>query len=209
MAIITDIKQTKRKDGRIVELYVDDEMFGYFFNECFEKYAVRIGQRLDNELLVDLVFANSIIEVKYLLISNIKKFPKSERKCREFLAGKGYAPDIINNVVDGLVKEKVIDDCDYVRKYIKYYRDYEGDIKLKNELINKGFSVKDIDEALSVKFDCNNTIIRLAKKYMKNKELTNANRYKLYNYLIGKGFDVASVKRSVNSYGAWENNDWM
>lgn len=209
MAIITDIKETKRKDGRIVELYAGDEMLGYFYKESLEKCAVRVGQILDNELLVDLAFANSYIEVEDLLTSNIKRFPKSERKCREFLTGKGYASDIVNKVVDRLVLDGVIDDCDYIRKYIKYYRDYEGDTKIKNELINKGFSVVDIDEALSVKFDCEDTILRLTKKYMKNRQLNNTNRYKLYKYLVGKGFDIASVKQSVNNYGAWENNDWL
>ncbi|WP_064590905.1 regulatory protein RecX [Streptobacillus moniliformis] len=103
---------------------------------------------------------------------------------------------IINDVIEKLKKLNLLDDKEFVFRYVNINPNYSIN-KLKSKLISKGISIDIINEVLS-ELDLNENQEELIKKFiLKNSKL---DKQKLFRKLINKGFEYSSILNCLN-YG--------
>ena len=90
-----------------------------------------------------------------------------------------------------------INDINYAKIYIRSVKNKYGKVKIIANLRQKGVSDKDIDEVMQEFESDTDSIMALAQKYMKNKEVNQDNISKLYRHLLSKGFDYDEVNSVV------------
>ena len=88
------------------------------------------------------------------------------------------------------IKENTQEDLDVGEQYV-----IDGEIVDNSGIVGPKF--KDIDEVMQEFESDTDSIMALAQKYMKNKEVSQDNISKLYRHLLSKGFDYDEVNSVV------------
>jgi regulatory protein len=134
----------------------------------------------------------------YLLL---RQRPRSEYEIRNRLKMKGYGPDVIDGVVDGLRKSGEIDDARFARLWIesRMHMNPVGDVVLKHELREKGVGDEVIDAALDKKAaDYDESAIALAMARERFEQLRKIDRRRalkrVYDFLLRRGFKYDVVR---------------
>ena len=133
--------------------------------------------------------------VKYL---NVRM--RSTYEIRQYLRGKGFAGEDIEEVLELLAKYKYIDDAAYAGAFIRDRLNFNpcGSKKMYAELRKRGISGDVINEALAENMDAeieSEAALKVALKQHTD------NREKLLRYLLGRGFTYSAAKSAV---AAWE-----
>ena len=82
----------------------------------------------------------------------------------------------------------------YADSYIASHKNF-GKLKLKQQLLQKGISQTIVEQKLQDEnFDQSQEILKLAQKYMKNKQDNKENYIKMIKHLMNKGFEYETIK---------------
>lgn len=128
--------------------------------------------------------------IKYIVIAR-----KTENEVRNKLRKLNCEEDIIEKVIDHLIKLNYINDYDYVDAYIRQcmrllnYSIYE----IKNKLLQKGIKKDIIEEKIQILYE-NGYEEKIVQKLLKGK-LKSAEPLKQRQYLFRRGF---KCKFSIN-----------
>ena len=79
---------------------------------------------------------------------------------------------------------RFLDDGDYAESYAKSYSKTKGKRLIEMELKKRGVSEEDMSDAIENIGDQTESAVRLAEKYLKNKQKDKANMLKCYKYLL-------------------------
>ena len=199
MSLITKIEpQAKNKDR------VNIFLAGEFKLGCSLELAMlnhlKVNTEISDEQLEKLVFENEKGQALNKAVTLLGKNLKTRRQMRTYLNDKGYSKNIVDYVIDKLSEYNYINDINYATIYVKSVKNKYGKLKIINNLRQKGISEKDIDEVMQEFESDTQSILTLAQKYMKNKEINQDNMAKLYRHLLSKGFgydEVNSIVRSI------------
>lgn len=199
MSLITKIEpQAKNKDR--VNIFLDDEFKLGCSLELAMLNHLKVNTEISDEQLEKLVFENEKGQALNKAVTLLGKNLKTRRQMRTYLNDKGYSKNIVDYVIDKLSEYNYINDINYATIYVKSVKNKYGKLKIINNLRQKGISEKDIDEVMQEFESDTQSILTLAQKYMKNKEINQDNMAKLYRHLLSKGFgydEVNSVLRSI------------
>ncbi len=195
MGKITDIKPQQKNKSR-VSLFIDGRFFCGLEKIAAAEHRLNIGDEIDEVKLTETVFESECASAfeksaKYLGIR-----PRTAREIKTYLAGKGYSDKVVQRTSDKLTEYGYIDDKDYCRLYVEFYKAKSGVKKLESELRQKGISDDIINEALSEIDDQTESALRLAEKYLRSHA---PDKRKLTAYLLSKGFEYDSVREAVKS----------
>lgn len=199
--IITKISQQKSNKKRF-SIYVDDK---YSFS-MDELDLLRLGLKENNDISKDdLTQYKDYYEYKSAKSTAIKYLCRKMRSAHEIndkLKLKGYSNDIITRVIDELAELKYIDDEALSQFFINDTSKFNpcGKRLLKAKLAQKGINKNIIDEKLSGIGEDGE--IALAKKLInkKFKDIFGFDRketYKVYQFLLRKGFDYDVIDKAV------------
>lgn len=201
---ITEIKKIGK--GQRYALYLDDIFFGVFEAEVLARYCLKSGQCFEQDFFDKLKIENGDYACFNRGLSALEKSMKSEKMLKDYFAKKGYPIQCIDKAIVKLKEYGYIDDEVYCENFIASYKNSKSKRKIKYDLLAKGIDeniiekkLEEIDEELE-----QNKALELAKKYVKNKDKSIKTKQKVYNYLVGKGFDYAVVAKT------WEaiESDW-
>lgn len=199
MSLITKIEpQAKNKDR--VNIFLDGEFKLGCSLELAMVNHLKVNTEISDEQLEKLVFENEKGQALNKAVTLLGKNLKTRRQMRTYLNDKGYSKNIVDYVIDKLSEYNYINDINYATIYIKSVKNKYGKLKIINNLRQKGISEKDIDEVMQEFESDTQSILTLAQKYMKNKEINQDNMAKLYRHLLSKGFgydEVNSIVRSI------------
>lgn len=199
MSLITKIEpQAKNKDR--VNIFLDGEFKLGCSLELAMLNHLKVNTEISDEQLEKLVFENEKGQALNKAVTLLGKNLKTRRQMRTYLNDKGYSKNIVDYVIDKLSEYNYINDINYATIYVKSVKNKYGKLKIINNLRQKGISEKDIDEVMQEFESDTQSILTLAQKYMKNKEINQDNMAKLYRHLLSKGFgyeEVNSVVRSI------------
>lgn len=199
MSLITKIEpQAKNKDR--VNIFLDGEFKLGCSLELAMLNHLKVNTEISDEQLEKLVFENEKGQALNKAVTLLGKNLKTRRQMRTYLNDKGYSKNIVDYVIDKLSEYNYINDINYATIYVKSVKSKYGKLKIINNLRQKGISEKDIDEVMQEFESDTQSILTLAQKYMKNKEINQDNMAKLYRHLLSKGFgydEVNSVVRSI------------
>ena len=125
---------------------------------------------------------------------------KTEKQIKDKLKKLGYLDEIIDSTLEKLKGYGYVDDGDFARRFTTTYKGVKGKKLIKLELKKKGVSDVDAENAVSEIQSQQETVDKLAEKYLKNKEKDKNNILKCYKYLLSKGFDYDEAKQAVEKY---------
>ena len=185
-------------------IFFDNDKTIDLYENIILKNNLLLKKEISNSDLEIIKLDNEKEEIYELALSYIKIKMRSKKEIYNYLIKKGYDKNEINKVIDRLEKESYINEELYIKSCIndKLYLSNDGPNKIKNNLINEGFSVDLVDNALD------NNDIDLYQKLEKliDKKISSIKNYsgeilklKLITYFINLGYDKELIERVLSN----------
>lgn len=199
MKKITDIKE-QLKNKKRVSVYLDGEYYCGLDLVTALKYRLKVGEFIEEERLVEIQYTSEMQACFDKALTFISSSVKTEKQIKDKLKKLGYLDEIIDSTLEKLKGYGYVDDGDFARRFTTTYKGVKGKKLIKLELKKKGVSDTDAENAVSEIQSQQETVDKLAEKYLKNKEKDKNNILKCYKYLLSKGFDYDEAKQAVEKY---------
>jgi len=196
---ITEIKKIGK--GERYYLYLDDEFFGIYEAEILARYCLKTGQSYDEEFFDNLKTENGNYACFNRGLAVLEKSMKTEKMLKDYLYSKGYTKECVDYGVKKIKEYGYINDESFCENYISSYLNSKSKRKMKYDLLSKGVNENIINAALEKLIDDDaerENCLKIAQKYMKNREFDIKTKQKFYNHLAGKGFSFDDIAH------AWE-----
>lgn len=206
MKQITDIKEQSKNKKR-VSVFLDGEFYCGLDLVTALKYRLKKGEFISENELIKIQFDAELQACFDRALKFISSSLKTEKQVRDKLKSLGYLDEVIDKALEKLKSYDFIDDEDYSNKYVSTYKGVKGKRLIKLELQKKGVSEAFIDTALKETENQKDACLKIAEKYLKNKEITKQNLLKCYKHLLSKGFDYDDSKSAISSFDNLDNLD--
>lgn len=195
MKEITEIKKFGKGDR--YKLYLDGDYAGIFEAEILARHCLKTGEKYDEDFFKQLEIENGDYACFNRGLNALEKSMKSEKMLKSYLKEKGYPSICINKAVDKLKEYGYVDDEAYAENFIATYSSSKSKRRMKYDLMSKGIKEEIIEIKLSSLDDEDerNKCLKFAEKFMKNREFDLKTKQKLYNHLLGKGYDYDAIGR--------------
>lgn len=195
---ISKLEIQKRNKSR-VNLYLDGEFFCGLSLETVIKNHLKEGEKV-SQAQVNLLKTDS--ERKSALdkvMRHMSRTPKTEKELYFFLKKKEFEPKVIGFVLNKLKEYDLIDDALYAKNYVTSKSKKQGRRKIAYDLRRRGISEDLIDYSLQNFSEEKESIYEIAKKYLRNKDLTPLTKQKTYRYLASRGFITSDILSCLNT----------
>lgn len=191
-----DLYRVLLDNGEIIDIYEDVILANNLL------YKSEIEQNLLDKINIENNYQLAYnISVKYIMVRL-----RSINEIKVYLTKKGYSKDVIDKVIEKLIKNKLLDDEIFTKAYINDKLNFTnvGKYKLISELTTK----MKVDNSVvynvleSYKEVWNDRIEKLINKYLKSNKKYRGNtlKNKLYIYLVNLGYDKDKVISVLNNY---------
>ena len=191
-----DLYRVLLDNGEIIDIYEDVILANNLL------YKSEIDQSLLDKINIENNYQLAYnISVKYIMVRL-----RSINEIKVYLTKKGYSKDVIDKVIEKLIKNKLLDDEVFTKAYINDKLNFTnvGKYKLINELTTK----MKVDNSVvynvleSYEEVWNDRIDKLINKYLKSNKKYRGNtiKNKLYIYLVNLGYDKDKVISILNNY---------
>lgn len=204
MAIVTGLEVQKKDDTR-VNLYLDGNFFVGISMELVLLHQIKKGMEVDEQFLLNLVFEDEKEKAMGRAVKYLGGTLKTTKQLRDYLKKKEYSEQTIDYVIDKMKEYKYLDDVAYAKSFIATFSSKYGRTKLTYALRSKGVSDSIIDSV----FEDDETVIenslnRVAEKYLKNKPRCSETYQKLSRFLYGRGYQFDEINSYINSLKSGE-----
>ena len=191
-----DLYRVLLDNGEIIDIYEDVILANNLL------YKSEITQELLDKINIENNYQLAYnISVKYIMVRL-----RSINEIKVYLTKKGYSKDLIDKVIEKLIKNKLLDDEVFTKAYINDKLNFTnvGKYKLINELTTKMkvdnsvvYNVLESYEEVWI-----DRIDKLINKYLKSNKKYSGNtlKNKLYIYLVNLGYDKDKVISILNNY---------
>lgn len=196
MKTITDIKPQVKTPTRC-SIYLDNQFYCGLELETVMRHRLKIGQAIDPDELDAIQLDSERVKALDKALTFVSRSKKTKKELRDYLAKKGYTEQTVDNVLSKMEDYRFIADGDYSLDYVKSYSKSKGKRLIEMELRRKGISDRDMREAIESIGDETESAVKVAEKYLKNKQKIKENILKCYKYLLSKGFDYETAKSAV------------
>ena len=197
MSEITSI-EVQDKDKSRANLYLDGEFYAGISIELCVKHQLKKGLVVDDDFLSEIIFEDSKGKALSKAIKYMGSAIKSSQQIRDYLKKKEYTSDVIDYVIDKMVEYKYLDDVNYCKSFIATYSNKYGKLKLISALKSKGISESIIDEVFTEDVRLQDSIDKVAEKYLKNKIINSETLIKLNRFLYSRGYEFDKINECVN-----------
>ena len=195
MATITKIEVQKNNKER-ANIYIDDKFYAGVNIELVMKYGLKKGQELSDDLFNQVLFEDLKSEAFNKAIKYIGNSLKSIKQLKDYLKKKEYPDEVVGFVIDKLCEYKYLDDYNFAKSFVLTYSNKYGRLKLMSQLRMKGVDENIIDDVFNEN-KVENNIENIARKYLKNKNITNETWLKLSRFLYSRGYEFEDINRIV------------
>ena len=197
MSIITKIEVQKKDESR-ANLYLDDVFYTGISIEAVIKNHLKKDMEIDKDTLDEIILNDE----KTVAMSKAVKYMggalKTKKQIRDYLKRKEFAIPTIEYVIDKMVEYKYLDDEEYARSFMLTYSSKYGKLKLKSQLRLKGVAESIIDALLDEEVEIEDSLDRVAEKYLKNKEINEKNIIKLARFLSSRGYEFDKINAYIS-----------
>ena len=191
-----DLYRVLLDNGEIIDIYEDVILANNLL------YKSEIDQNLLDKINIENNYQLAYnISVKYIMVRL-----RSINEIKVYLTKKGYSKDVIDKVIEKLIKNKLLDDEVFTKAYINDKLNFTnvGKYKLINELTTKMKVDNSVVHNVLESYEevWNDRIDKLINKYLKSnkKYLGDTLKNKLYIYLVNLGYDKDKVIPILNNY---------
>ena len=197
MATVTKISIQAKNKSR-VNVFLDGEFACGLDSFIAEKNRLREGTEIEREELIAIQRESEAQTAFEKCVDYINMRMRTEREIEKYLAEKGYAGEIIDEITAKLKEYSLIDDMRFCELFISSHRRAWGVKRLKIELKKHGVSDEDIASSLEEAEPQHEEALAAAEKFCRNKERYDRN--KLYAHLYSKGFDYDCISYALREY---------
>ena len=170
------------------------------------KYELLLKKEISDTLIRQIEQENLKYKVYDIALKALKRKLRSKVELREILKKQGALDKDIDAVLNMLESQGYLNDSVYLESYIhdKILLSMDGPLKIKKDLIEKGFSSVHIEEKLQVFSEDieRERVLKIVDKYVRrNHKSLIEFRLKMKQYLLRLGYQsvvVDSVLETVN-----------
>lgn len=207
---ITELRKQKGKKD-MFSVFVDDKFVCSLDEFSIYKNRLSVGAEIDHETL-DNIQSESMGDVAFSQsVDLLSKIMKTTKQMQDYLHKKGFLPSVIDQTIQKLCDYGYLNDHYYAECYVQQKTNSAGKIKIKNELKLKGIDEQIISEVLADIDNQDEVILRIAQKFLKNRELNLDTYNKLSRHLCSKGFGwdeinkvISKIKHGDDIYDDWQ-----
>ena len=199
-----EIVKYEKKGNSNYLIYLSDGRKIKINEEVILKYKLLYKKEIDEYLLSEIIQDNNNYDIYNKCVKYISVRIRSKYEIIEFMKRKGVSIELINEVVDKLIKNKLIDDDIYTKAYIhdKLQFSTMGPNRIKGELEKQGIDnniiskyIYDIDDKL-----IDDKINKQINKIIKSTKNKSNIRNKIYMNLTNLGYSYDMIMRNINNY---------
>lgn len=187
----------QKNDTKRCNIYLDGVYFCGMELITVISNRLKVGMQIEESALENMQVESETQRALDKAFNYISGSLKTEKQVRTYLFGKGYTSAVVDNVVEKIKSYGYIDDKEYAAAYVESYSKNKGKRLIIKELNAKGISSVASEEAVGSIENELDSAIRVAQKYLKNKEASIENKQKCYRRLLSKGFDFDTAKEAV------------
>lgn len=191
------------KDKKRCNIFIDGRFCCGLTLETTVKNRLKVGQTVTVEQLSQMQLESEKNTALDKALTHVSATRKTEKQVRDFLAGKGYLPTVIDYVMEKMRGYNFVNDSEYAEAYVDFSAAKKGVKLIKMELKNRGVAEADIDAALeSVDEETQvQSALAILQKYMRSKTSDKETLMKAFRYLLGKGFSYDVAKSALSAFG--------
>ena len=207
------IKMFKMKQKGLYELVMDNGKIYSFYEEIILKYELLLSKKIDDKLLPSLLEENKKYECYYKGLERLNKKAETKSSLARYLLGKGYNDKEIEFVTEKLESQGYLNDSNYASSYVnnKVLTTSWGKGKIKKQLLQKGVSENDCDNALesySKDIELEKLVKRINKKIRSNHDKSNrVLKMGLENDLVSEGFSKELIGKALSEADFSDDSD--
>ncbi|MTH55478.1 recombination regulator RecX [Bacillus mangrovi] len=216
MAFITKIT-SQQKNAERYNIFLDygkGEEFGFGVDEhTLIKYGLGKGKELSDLDIAEIRTGDEIRKAYNSALDYLSYRMRSSKEIQQQLAKKEFQPETIQEVLYQLDEAGLVNDSRFAEAYLKTQMNSSGkgpDV-IRQELIQKGISPLDIEQALSLYSheEQLDEAMKHAEKFLKkNQSLSTFQvKKKLEQLLVRKGFNFSLVSLVLQSIDYSNNQD--
>ena len=195
------IKYEKKSNGNYL-IYLDDGRKIKLNEDVILKHKLLYKKEIDEFLLDEIISDNNNYDIYNKCVNYIGVRLRSIHEMKEYMEHKNVSPELIDETIDRLIKNKLLNDEVFTEAFIKDKMKFTtmGPYRIELELqkhhidshiINKYLSQID-EKELETKI--NKQIVKLMKS--KKPNLKN----KIYNNLLNLGYASEFILENLNKY---------
>lgn len=198
MAVVTELKYQKNKSR--ANVYLDGVFCCGLEVATIMKNAIKVGTEISSKQLENIQAESELERATEKALSLLERQKYTKKQIKDKLKLKGYLPATIDKVVEKLENYGYISDENYAESYIRSINN-KSKKEIRFMLQSKGVSAEKIEKAIEESnFNEEETVFKLAEKFMKYKEPTPENKVKLVAYLYRKGFSYEDINKIKNRF---------
>ena len=201
MKTITELKP-QAKNNKRVSVYLNGAYYCGLDLLTVMQARLKVGQEIDENTLVEIQRSSEAQACFDSALNFISKSVKTEKEIKDKLIKKGYLEEIVLETLEKLKSYNFVNDKDYINRYVSTYKNNKSKKLIKFELQKKGVNKLDVDECLDEIESEFETALKIAEKYVRNKEKDEKTFQKCYKYLLSKGFSyddsLNATKKVIN-----------
>lgn len=194
------VKYERLKNGKY-KVYLDNEDTITLYEDIILKYNLLISKKVED--LDSLLSDNNEYEAYDKSLKYISTKMRSKKEISTYLS-KIYDKELVNKVIDKLLKNGLINDSKYVYYYYqdKMNLSNDGPNKIKDNLLKLGIKEDIINDNITVDknivFDKLNHLID--KKIKTSKGYSgNILKQRLTSYFINQGYEISMINEILNT----------
>ncbi len=198
------IKMFKMKQKGLYELVMDNGKVYSFYEEIILKYELLLSKKIEDKLLPSLLEENKKYECYYKGLERLNKKAETRDSLARYLLSKGYTDSEIEFVTEKLESQGYLNDSNYASSYVnnKVLTTSWGKGKIKKQLLQKGVSENDCDNALesySKDIELEKLVKRINKKIRSNHDKSNrVLKMRLESDLVSEGFSKELISKALS-----------
>lgn len=204
MPTISALEPQKRK-GRL-NVFVDGQFILGVGENVAADLGLRVGREMTPEKLRETAGAEEVHKATEAALGLLDVRARATREIKTRLAQKGYEEEVVQKVLDKLVRMELLDDAQFAAQWVQAKTRVEGSRpmgrrRLSQELFQKGVSKEEVTEAVEKVTD--DAELELARGAARKKVRTvptssdalQAERQKMIGFLQRRGFGWQTVKQ--------------
>lgn len=199
------LKYKKLSSGRY-KLELEGSQAVELYEETILKFDLLLKKKIDNLKMIEILEYDKEWDVYYVGLKALKSRFKSTQELRDYLIKKEYSYDLVDIVIEKLLKQGYLNDELFAKSYInnQMITSSRGPIKLSNELFSKGIDQSIVSKEILVftdelQIEKINKIIRISLKSNRSRG-GSVLKNKIINDLIVSGYDLSIINKVISDY---------
>ncbi len=207
--LITDVAEWNKSRSKV---YIDREFAFVLYKGELPIYGIHKDEELSQENYHKIMHELLPKRAKLRAMNLLQKKSYTTDQLRRKLAEGFYPEQIIEEALAYVASFHYTDDLQYAIDYITYHQESRSRKRMEQDLMKKGISAALFEKAWNCwledggQQDEEAMIFRaLSKKGFQPEECSAAEKGKLYQYLLRKGFSTSAINRVMREY---TDNEW-